>query len=292
MSDRSLTGYDNVDAASGRRDEEVFLYRAAADPGVEPGGLVCASCDPTGARPVGVLDQGRERSLLVDRSEGWVGSWLAGSIPGWDSDFVEGGQYQSRYLSDSGRLFFDSPDGLVPHATNGLEDVFEYEPVGMGSCSEGVASGTVVYSASSGGCVGLISSGISGQESAFLDASENGDDVFFVTAAKLVGSDYDKGFDVYDAHVCGSEGVACVSEPVLAPPCSSGDSCKAAPSPQPEIFGPAPSATFSGVGNVSEETKPKTNKKKSNKTNKKKGSKKEKKKRSKRAAAKRARGQR
>ena len=287
MSDRSLTGYDNVDAVSGRRDEEVFLYRAAADPGVEPGGLVCASCDPTGARPVGVLDQAGVQSLLVDRSEGWVGSWLAGSIPGWDRDFVEGGQYQSRYLSDSGRLFFDSPDGLVPHATNGLEDVFEYEPVGVGGCGGGVASGMVVYSGSSGGCVGLISSGISGEESAFLDASENGDDVFFVTAAKLVGSDYDKGYDVYDAHVCGSEGVACVSEPVLAPPCSSGDSCKAAPSPQPEIFGPAPSATFSGVGNVSEETKPKakTNKKKIKKT------KKEKKKRSKRAA-KRARGKR
>ncbi len=179
----------------------------------------------------------------------------------------------------------------MPHATNGLEDVFEYEPVGMGSCSEGVASGIVVYSGSSGGCVGLISSGISGQESAFLDASENGDDVFFVTAAKLVGSDYDKGYDVYDAHVCGSEGVACVSEPVLAPPCSSGDSCKAAPSPQPEIFGPAPSATFSGVGNVSEETKPKAKTKKK-KSKSKKSKEKEKKKRSKRAAVKRARGKR
>jgi hypothetical protein len=65
--------------------------------------------------------------------------------------------------------------------------------------------------------------------------------------------DKDDGYEVYDAHVCGSEGVACVTEPVPSPECTSGDSCKAAPSPQPEIFGPAPSATFSGVGNVVEE---------------------------------------
>ena len=51
MSDKpSLTGYDNIDAVSGKPDEEVYLYDAVA------GRLVCASCDPTGARPVGVFD--------------------------------------------------------------------------------------------------------------------------------------------------------------------------------------------------------------------------------------------
>jgi hypothetical protein len=256
MSDRSLTGYDNTDAVSGHRDEEVFLYDAQADR------LVCASCDPTGARPVGAFDQTRS-PLLVDRNELWTGQvgdadpWLAGSIPGWDRGIISGSRYQPRYLSDSGRLFFDSVDALVPRASNGLEDVYEYEPAGVGGCSENGSSGAVVYEASSGGCVGLISSGISGQESAFFDASENGNDVFFVTVAKLVGVDYDAGYDVYDAHVCGSEGVACVVEPVSPPPCSSGDSCKAAPLPQPTIFGPTPSATFSGVGNVVEEAKPK-----------------------------------
>jgi hypothetical protein len=43
--------------------------------------------------------------------------------------------------------------------------------------------------------------------------------------------------------------VPCVAGSERVPPCSSGDSCKAAPSPQPEIFGPAPSATFEGIGN-------------------------------------------
>ena len=101
-----------------------------------------------------------------------------------------------------------------------------------------------------GGCVALISSGTSSSESAFYDASENGDDVFFTTTSRLVGEDYDNGYDVYDAHVCGAEGVPCRTAPVAPPPCDSGDSCKAAPSPQPELFGPAPSATFNGAGNV------------------------------------------
>jgi hypothetical protein len=249
MSDRSLTGYDNTDAISGRADEEVYLFDAQSER------LVCASCDPTGARPVGALDR-KLAPLLVDRGENWAGSSLGGSISGWNKNFVAGSRYQPRYLFDSGRLFFSSADGLVPHATNGVENVYEYEPVGVGGCVEGVSSGSVVYVASSGGCVGLVSAGVSGQESAFFDASENGNDVFFITATKLVGADYDNGYDVYDAHVCSTEGVPCVTSPVPSPQCSSGDSCKAAPSPQPEIFGPAPSTTFSGVGNVTEEAKP------------------------------------
>ena len=190
MSSRPLTGYDNTDAASGHADEEVYLYHAPVNPAGETGSLVCASCDPTGARPVGVFDE-QERPVLVDRGETWTGresgadSWLAGSIPGWDRAFGQGSQYQPRYLSDSGRLFFNSPDDLVPHATNGVEDVYEFEPEGLGSCATGSSSGNSVYEParafevegrtgeSSAGCVGLISSGTSSQESAFFDASDS-----------------------------------------------------------------------------------------------------------------------
>ena len=56
--------------------------------------------------------------------------------------------FQSRYLSDEGRLYFNSPDNLVPAAKNGKEDVYEYEPSGVGSCQS-----------ASGGCVSLISGG-------------------------------------------------------------------------------------------------------------------------------------
>ena len=43
--------------------------------------------------------------------------------------------YQSRYLSNDGRLFFNSSDALVPQDTNGKEDVYEYEPDGIGACA-------------------------------------------------------------------------------------------------------------------------------------------------------------
>jgi DNA-binding beta-propeller fold protein YncE len=238
MSDRSLTGYDNIDAVSGQPDEEVYLYDAQAER------LVCASCDPTGARPIGVHDTGAS-NLLVDTQGTGYGHWLAAVVPGWDSEGNDPVTYQPRYLSDSGRLFFDSPDALVAQDTNGLEDPYEYEPAGVGTC----VVGGVGFSEHSDGCVGIVSSGTSSSESAFYDASEKGDDVFFSTTGKLVGEDYDKGYDIYDAHVCTST-VPCKAVPVSPPPCTSGDSCKAAPFPQPEIFGPAPSATFNGIGNV------------------------------------------
>jgi hypothetical protein len=241
MSDRSLTGYDNHDAVSGELDEEVFLYDASS------GRVMCASCNSSGARPAGVFDTGQVPLRLVDFPEVWKGRWLAGLVPGWTPLSLDHALYQSRYLSDGGRLFFDSSDGLVSRDTNGSEDVYEYEPGGVGGCRRG------------GGCVALISSGASGEESAFLDASENGDDVFFLTAARLVSQDRDASLDVYDAHVC-SAGVPCIASPPASPPvCTSGDSCRAAPSLQPPIFGPSGSSTFSGAGNIvrrSPEVKP------------------------------------
>jgi hypothetical protein len=251
MSERSLTGYDNLDAISGQPDEEVYLYDAVSNR------LVCVSCDPTGARPVGVFDnRSYAEALFVDLQTAWSANegsgdhWLAGSIPGWEKGFSHRAAYQPRYLSDSGRLFFNSPDALVPQDTNGLEDVYQYEPAGVGSCT----STSTTFSGRSQGCVSLISSGQSASESMFQDASESGNDVFFTTNSRLAPEDYDTAYDVYDAHVC-SATVPCRAAPVRPPPCTSGDSCKAAPSPQPEIFGPAPSATFSGTGNVLEEAK-------------------------------------
>jgi hypothetical protein len=187
---------------------------------------------------VGVRDPGTEKvepgreseglGLVVDRPGTWgalepgVDHWLAGSVPGWTPISEEGNAlYQSRYLSDSGRLFFNSPDHLVPAATGGKEKVFEYEPGGVGGCQ------------SQNGCIGLLSKGNSENEStgehesAFLDASENGNDVFFLTAGRLSSADVDTNFDVYDARVCGAEG--CLSGP---PPgsagCGSEEACKGA----------------------------------------------------------------
>jgi len=277
MSRRSLTGYDNRDAVSGKPDEEVYLYDG------QTGKLVCASCDPTGARPHGV-EYGRNGNSsefnlpLAGGNRVWEGStWLAANIPTWTPYEVSNALYQSPYLSDSGRLFFNSVGGLVPKDGNKQVDVYEYEPQGLPAgehaCSPSSTTGSEVFKperevkAEAGtpaertvtegaGCVALISSGESSRESAFLDASASGADVYFITAAKLAPQDLDDALDVYDAHECTSSS-PCPPPAVAAPaPCDNEASCKAAPSPQPAIFGLSGSATFSGLGNLTSEPPP------------------------------------
>jgi hypothetical protein len=260
MSNRSLTGYNNIDVneETGKHaDEEVFLYSAGAQT------VTCASCNPSGARPRGVFDTefaGEGEGLIVDKPQTWMlppptgfnvgqAHWLAGSVPGWTTQTLLRGIYQSRYLSDSGRLFFNSADALVPEAagatrtetieggkvaTVGVENVYEYQPNEVGGCKTG------------SGCVSLISSASSGKESAFLDASANGNDVYFTTAAKLLLQDEDTSYDVYDARVCGESGCQPPVEPP-PPPCGSIPSCRGE-GPPPPTFLPAPS--FSGPGNT------------------------------------------
>jgi hypothetical protein len=236
MSDRSLTGYDNRDAVSGEADEEVFLYDGLS------GRLVCVSCDPSGARPDGTMSFGE--ISLADKQDSWKGRWLAGLVPSWDASGDGVGVYQPRYLSDSGRVFFDSVDGLVPQDVNGNWDVYEFEPVGVGLCSVGSAG----FISDENGCVGLVSSGIASEETVLLDASESGSDVFFLTSGKLVSGDTDNAFDVYDAHMCGVSW-ECSPSPAVIPPCTNTSSCRGAPEAQPTVFGAPSSATFSGAGN-------------------------------------------
>jgi hypothetical protein len=237
MSQLSLTGYDNTDAVSGQADEEVFLYDAERDR------LTCVSCDPTGARPLGRFDAGIYPGLLVDRPQIWASDWLAGSVPGWTRNNLESSDYQSRYLSNEGRLFFNSSDGLVPQDVNGEFDVYEYEPEGIGSCRK------------ESGCVALMSSGRSSGETAFLDASgmgpggQEGEDVFFLTADKLSPRDQDSLFDVYDAHVCTTESPCIDESGVAGEPCATVESCRSGGT-LPEALAPAPSSVVSGSGNV------------------------------------------
>ena len=264
MSNRSLTGYDNEDLTSKapgeRLDEETYLYDGGAT-----GHIACVSCDPSGAQPAGEeYGPEGENMRVVSGNEVWPAStWLAADLPGWTPYRQGEARYQSRYLSDNGRLFFNGHDGLVPGDVNGTWDVYEWEPVGVGGCSSSVSSGGVVFVKESeglgGGCVGLISSGESPDESGFMDASatggrdseghEGGGDVFFLTSAKLAHQDRDDSYDVYDAHECTS-GSPCPPPAAEAPPeCVTTDSCRTAPAPQPEVFGAPSSATFSGPGN-------------------------------------------
>ena len=255
MSNMSLTGYNNVDVreeTGKHKDEEVFLYDGLHKH------LNCASCNPSGARPHGVLDTelaGEGSGLRVDRPGVWsdtsnagIAHWLAGSIPGWTALLPTTSIYQSRYLNDAGRLFFTSADplvgGMAVTSRNetiqgnptqvGVENVYEYKPNEVAECANPL------------GCVGLISSGTSEKESAFLDASATGEDVFFLTAAPLLPQDEDGSYDVYDARVCGESG--CLPTPTKPPaPCASIAECRG-PSSSPPTFAPAPS--FSGPGNT------------------------------------------
>jgi hypothetical protein len=129
-------------------------------------------------------------------------------------------------------------DGLVSQDSNGTLDVYEYEPPGVGGCTE--SAGT--FSPRSDGCVGLISSGTASTESVFLDASENGDDVFFLTTAQLSKRDTDTTYDVYDARVGGGE-----PEPVAPVECQ-GDACQGFVE-APSDLTPG-SLIFSGPGNL------------------------------------------
>jgi hypothetical protein len=184
---RSLTGYDNNVAsgstcAQGIYDnslptsqcQEIFLYDANS------GQLHCASCDPSGAQPLGPA------SIA---SAGEHGDHLTGAEAFW-FDHVQ------RNLSADGRLFFDSADGLVAGDVNYKVDVYEYAD----------------------GRPRLISSGTSASDSVFIDASATGNDVFFQTEAQLVGQDTDQRSDIYDARVGGGgpalspQPVACVAD--------------------------------------------------------------------------------
>lgn len=254
MSANSLTGYDNEDATSKtpgeRMDQEVFVYDS------QLGQLVCASCNPDKTkRPIGALDQsdaGEGEGLVVDRAQIWEGQWVAALIPGWTT-IVEQRRavHQPAYLSDNGRVIFNSLDALVAQDTNqrtetvagvaekvGVSDVYEYEPNGVGTCN--VAPG----------CDALVSSGTAANESVFVEAGTTADDVFFLTPAKLLASDIDFAYDIYDARVCGVSGAApCLTPPAPPAPECIGEFCKAA-APPPPSFADSATATHSGAGNT------------------------------------------
>jgi hypothetical protein len=236
LSMKALTGYDNEQAEPGECEthrtesvylgpeggecREVFSYDAVSQK------LVCASCNPSGARPTGPSSFGEIQTYAE----------------------IELKHYTPRNFSENGeRLFFDSNDALVAHDSNGRRDVYEWEQDGEGSCGQ------------SEGCVYPISDVAGDYESFFLDADPAGQNVFFGTEDQLVPSDTDFHIDVYDARVGGGYPVS-VSPPV----CDNGDSCKGPEVPQPSVFGAPASSTFTGAGNVAAnptttvKTKPKT----------------------------------
>ena len=224
-----LTGYDNTDTVSGEADLEVFAYDATANGGA--GSLKCISCNPSGQRPHGI-DVNVELEPLTNPN------WSAAYVPPAETSF-----YASRAISDDGsRIFFNSYDALLPTDTNGKEDVYEWEAPGSGPAGAQCTEASASYSPSNGGCLALVSSGESATDSEFVDASPDGRDIFFKTAASLVPQDPGL-IDIYDAR----EGGGFPAPPGRLLACD-GEGCQS-PGAPPKASTPS-STSFSGPGNV------------------------------------------
>ncbi len=190
-----LTGYD----PSGH--VEVYRYSAAEN------SLTCLSCNPTGA-PAG--SDASLQSLL----EGQVGPQP-----------LNGYTLASNLRSDGQRAFFQSSEALVLADTDRLQDVYEWEARGVGSCAQ------------AGGCIYLVSSGHSAHDDYLYGASDTGDDVFIASSDLLVGADAEQTQSIYDARVGGG-----FAEP-LQEGCLGSQICRDPVSAAPSLPTPASQAT-------------------------------------------------
>jgi DNA-binding beta-propeller fold protein YncE len=192
---------------------QIYRYDSLA------GELHCLSCNPTGV--AASADASLQVEEIVDPSQLFDRhAWLQNLSP------------------DGDRAFFQSREALVAADTDGLQDVYQWEGEGVGSCARPK------------GCLYLISSGESGHDEYLWAVSQSGNDVFFLSSDLLAPAfDPDETPSIYDARVEGG------FPPPQAPAGEClGEACQPA-AVAPNDPTPASSA-FEGAGNVKQTTRP------------------------------------
>ena len=158
------------------------LYRYEAPSQARPNGrLTCVSCDPAGIPP-------RTEAANETTEEAGQETTLFASPE--NAVQLEGPHFLTRNLAaDGSRVFFDSSEVLLPQDTDedGVRNAYEWEREQEGSCEHS----SDAFSASSGGCLYLLSTGQSPEPSYFVDASASGEDAFIDTSQPLVALDDD-----------------------------------------------------------------------------------------------------
>jgi hypothetical protein len=190
----ALTSYDS------ESHSEIYRYDSGEDE------LQCLSCNPTGAPAQSDAD------LQSETREGL--------------EMFTPLTWPENLRADARRAFFETSDPLVAGDVDGMQDVYEWEEQGVGSCTQ------------PGGCLSLISSPQSQRNEYLWAVSRSGDDVFFLSSDLLTGSDADKTPSVYDARVGGGfpeappaecQGEGCRPQLTPPPPLSSGDTAVEGP---------------------------------------------------------------
>lgn len=225
-----LTGYDNTDAIAGNRVSEVFWHS------VDTGELRCASCNPSGARPLGA-------EIFPFRGNPSMGNRVAATIRGHENGNQTTSWHAKRVLSEDGRsLFFESFDSLLPRDGNGQMDVYQWQAPGTANCDSDNQSPGPLYFSENEGCLSLISTGTDPGHSDFIDATPDGSTAFLRTSQSLVRKDAGLT-DIYAARVGGGHPEA----PPAPAPCE-GEACRGASPASPPPAG-AGTAAFEGAGN-------------------------------------------
>lgn len=202
-------------------DGSVLLFQSRANlDGYDPGGfpqiyrfddvgdrLHCISCIPTRQPAIG-------------------GASLQSFAPGdFDPQPFSPFGFVPGLSPDGKRAFFESREALVSYDTDEVQDVYEWEEEGVGSCRR------------EGGCVYLITSGDSARDNYLYGHSLSGDDVFFTTGDVLTGFDSGGTPSIYDARVGGGF-------PEAPAGVCLGESCHLPLGPPPRL--PSPITIFGG----------------------------------------------